>query len=62
MAFVAFLVSLHDVKGHLLFKILTLFVVPFHYLGYFPIMAKVFLGKTSSKWDEIARVKRKEAQ
>jgi cellulose synthase/poly-beta-1,6-N-acetylglucosamine synthase-like glycosyltransferase len=62
MALFTFFVQLHDVKGHLWFKIVTLFAVPFHYIGYFPIMAKVFLGKSSSKWEEIARVKRKEAR
>jgi len=62
MALFAFFVQLRDVKGHLGFKIVTLFAVPFHYVGYFPIMAKVFFGKSSSKWDEIARVKQKEAR
>ncbi len=62
MALFAFFVSLPDVKGHLFFRILALAAVPFHYLGYFSIMAKIFLGKSTSKWDEIARVKRKEVR
>lgn len=56
MGFMAFLASLHDVKGHWLFRILTLFVIPFHYFGYFPIMIRVFLGKGPKKWEQIARV------
>lgn len=56
MAVVGFCAMFHDVKGHWLFRIATLFVVPFHYLGYFPIMAKVFLGKGPKKWETIARV------
>lgn len=56
MAVVGFCAMLHDVKGHWLFRIATLFVVPFHYLGYFPIMVKVFLGKGPKKWESIARV------
>lgn len=62
MAFIAYLASYKDVQGHHLFRILTVFFVPFHYLGYFRIMGKVFLGKTSSSWEEIARVKSKEAK
>lgn len=57
MAVVGFFASLHDVKGHWAFRILTVFFVPFHYLGYFPIMLKVFAGKGEKAWEEIARVK-----
>lgn len=57
MGLVAFFASKKDVPGHWLFRILTLFFVPFHYLGYFPIMVKVFAGKGEKHWDEIARVK-----
>jgi hypothetical protein len=62
MAFVAYLASKKDIQGHRLFRFLTLFYVPIHYLGYFKIMGKVFLGRTSSSWEEIARVKNKEAK
>lgn len=56
MALMAFIVSLKDVKGHWIFRIATIFLVPFHYLGYFPIMVKVFLGKGPKKWETISRV------
>lgn len=62
MALIAYFASFKDVQGHHLFRILTIFFVPFHYLGYFKIMGKVFLGKSSSSWEEIARVKSKEAK
>lgn len=57
MALIAFFAQKKDVKGHWLFRILTVFLVPFHYLGYFPIMVKVFFGKADRGWEEIARVK-----
>jgi cellulose synthase/poly-beta-1,6-N-acetylglucosamine synthase-like glycosyltransferase len=57
MGVVGFFASKNDVKGHWAFRIATLFILPFHYLGYFPIMAKVFAGKGEKHWDEIARVK-----
>jgi len=57
MGVVGFFASKNDVKGHWAFRIATLFILPFHYLGYFPIMAKVFVGKGEKHWDEIARVK-----
>lgn len=57
MAVVAFIASARDVKGHWIFRILTVFIVPIHYLGYFPIMARVFAGKGEKSWQEIARVK-----
>lgn len=61
MALVAFFASLHDVQGHLLFRIAAIFLTPFHYLGYFPIMLRIFFGKAPSSWEEIARVKEKGA-
>ena len=57
MALIAFFAQNKDVKVHWLFRILTVFLVPFHYLGYFPIMVKVFFGKADQGWEEIARVK-----
>jgi hypothetical protein len=57
MALIAFFAQKKDVKGHWFFRILTVFLVPFHYLGYFPIMVKVFFGKADRGWEEIARVK-----
>ena len=47
MALVAFFASLHDVKGHWVFRILTIFFVPLHYLGYFPIMNTYASGTVS---------------
>lgn len=61
MALFAFFASFHDVKGHWAFRILTIFVVPFHYLGYFPIMVRVFLGHGPKKWEQISRVSDHEA-
>jgi cellulose synthase/poly-beta-1,6-N-acetylglucosamine synthase-like glycosyltransferase len=58
----AFLANRRDIKGHFFFQVATLFYFPIHYLGYFPIMAKVFLGLGDKGWDEIARVKEKEAK
>lgn len=60
MGLFAFIAQAKDLSGHWVFRILTLFFVPFHYLGYFPIMIKVFLGKGPKKWETIARVEKKE--
>jgi cellulose synthase/poly-beta-1,6-N-acetylglucosamine synthase-like glycosyltransferase len=57
-----FLANRKDIKGHFFFQLATLFYFPIHYLGYFPIMLKVFLGRGGKGWDEIARVKEKEAK
>jgi hypothetical protein len=56
MSLMAFIVTLKDIKGHWAFRILTVFLVPFSYLLYFPIMVKVFLGKGPKKWEVISRV------
>ena len=62
MAIVAFFASLHDVKGHWLFRVATIFFVPFHYLGYFPIMGHIFLHpEESSSLERIERCDEKEA-
>jgi cellulose synthase/poly-beta-1,6-N-acetylglucosamine synthase-like glycosyltransferase len=58
MACVAFFASDKDIQGHRLFRIFLLFLVPFYYLAYFPIMARVFFGKRPRGWEAIARVKR----
>jgi cellulose synthase/poly-beta-1,6-N-acetylglucosamine synthase-like glycosyltransferase len=61
MALFAFFAQRKDLKGHWFFRLLTVFYVPIHYLGYIRIMAKVFTGKSSRRWDEISRVGVKEA-
>jgi cellulose synthase/poly-beta-1,6-N-acetylglucosamine synthase-like glycosyltransferase len=59
VAFIAFLANQKDVKGHFFFRLASLFYMPIHYLGYFPIMFKIFIGKGNVRWDEIARVEGK---
>ncbi|MCH3910121.1 MAG: glycosyltransferase [Bacilli bacterium] len=56
-SFIAFLLSFKDIKGHFFFRLAVCFLVPLHYLGYYSIMGKVFLGVSSHSWDSISRVK-----
>ena len=62
MAAFALVVSWKDMPGHLGLKIATLFYTPIHYIGYIKIMALVFSGLSSRKWDQIARVGATEAR
>lgn len=58
MAVVAYFAIRKDVKSHRFLRFVSVFAMPIHYLGYFPIMLRVFFGKTPQAWEEIARVKK----